>query len=52
MAQSAEEKGISGSQMEPIVSKETGQEFTNINAKYRGTSHKDRMLQPFKQRLR
>ncbi len=30
----------------------TGQEFANIKAKYNGTSHWDRMLQPFRQRLR
>ncbi len=46
------EKGRSGSQMKPVISKGLVQEFANIKAKYNGTSHWDRMLQLFKQRLR
>ncbi len=42
----------SGSQMEPVIRKGLGQEFANIKAVYSGTSHWERMLQPFRQRLR
>ncbi len=45
-------KGISGLQMQPVISKELGQEFANTKAKYRGTSHWDRMLEPSRHRLR
>ncbi len=38
--------------MEPVISKGLGQEFTNIKAKHNGTSHRDRMPHPFRQRLR
>ncbi len=45
-------KGMSDLQMEPVISKELGQEFANTKAKYSGTFHWDRMLQPFRQGLR
>ncbi len=37
--------------MEPVISKGLGQEFANIKAKYSGTFHWDRMLQPFEARV-
>ncbi len=45
-------KGRSGSQMEPVISKGLGPELANIKGKYNSTSHWDRMLQPFRRRLR
>ncbi len=46
------QKCRSGSQMEPVISKGLGQEFANIKVIYSSTSHWDRMLLSFRQRLR
>ncbi len=45
------ERGMSGSQMKPVISKGLGQKFAITKAKYSGTFRWDRMLQPFRQRL-
>ncbi len=44
-------EGRSGSHTEPVMNKGLVHEFANIKAKCNGTSHWDRMLQPFRQRL-
>ncbi len=45
-------KGMCGLQMESVICKDWDDEFANNKVKYSGTFHWDRMLQPFRQRLR
>ncbi len=39
---------MSGSQVEPVISKGLGREIANTKAKCLGTFHWDKMLQPFR----